>query len=298
MKKLLLLTLILCLVLPCFGCDTPDAPPADDTVFAAAVPDGVIAEFEAYRIDCIDNQFYLNFSDGNDPDYDFDYDICLSICNENIVGNWGFPSPSQLKKDFLEGTLSDNVISWIKIVFPKNEHGIIIGNLQRIYVPKPLEGWTLGVCSYSPVSLITYFNSVDADAKITGKGEQEWLLIDSDMSYRIKQHNEAFEKAMNTYQGQLDTDDTGKETLRYSNEAGSFQLVRYEIQWGKKTIRVFEEYCFESVDGKVKESEEIPTEVNIIVTEEGHDYSLQLWDLSASLTVEDIQQLVRIQLLE
>ena len=31
MKKLLLLTLILCLVLPCLGCDTPDTPPDDDS---------------------------------------------------------------------------------------------------------------------------------------------------------------------------------------------------------------------------------------------------------------------------
>ena len=154
MKKFLLSALFLLLVLTaCTTADTPapetspetqtEIPTLEETTDAdtepsETIPDGAFST-DAYTVSQVNGQYYLNFKDG------------YKASAEDIKGceqaNITFDSLADMKSKLQNGNLSGSDQIIMQAAFPKDENGILMCDLTKLYEPVLPDG-----VSYSRVS--------------------------------------------------------------------------------------------------------------------------------------------------
>ena len=100
------------------------------------IPDGSLAT-DTYTISKIDGQYYLNFADGNDAG--------TAPANPGLIqAIISYPSLSAMKQAITTNSFTESEIQIIKTVFPQDERGILVCNVNHLYEPVLPEGYTIG----------------------------------------------------------------------------------------------------------------------------------------------------------
>ncbi len=221
-----------------------------------------------YEIQQIKGQYYLCFQNPSVP----------PSSGGAQVGDLSFGSIEELIQRLKTNDFEPWEFQVIKRAFPKDENGIRILNLNRVYrpkLPKDLKAtsvtWAGGDCySYtleskdSSIELSYYFHCYDPETF---------------QRNFAREYKDFFDRSTITITDRYEVDDRNATVILYSTHAGDFQRVRYELNKNNRTYTIDECYCLRwngNSPATTPASDVIPRSVDVYVRSDDKCFHVSL----------------------
>ena len=257
MKKIIsiffVLSIVLCAVISCAETPNPITTSENSIVSTSMSTNGadipkpnIIAENSNYTLCNIGDENYLIFKDINNTIFGID----------SMYGNLRFDSLKDMKNAILNNGLTKEEMAIIYNSFPKNENGIRILDVRKLYAPVTPDGFktmqvTLSGQTYAFImqneNAVASFSYLTKDIYTTKYGEfknfADNSLITIQTTEKILERNATVEW--------------------YTTSVAKLKRIYYEINVGETKLTVEEEYVIEHQESFVKTSETVPSTVTI-----------------------------------
>ena len=238
------------------------------------IPNGSFST-DAYTVTQVSDQYYLNFLDGNDDSAESNPSLSITTVF--------FPSVASMKHAILTNSFSKAELQIIKNAFSKNENGIMICDLHRLYEPVLPEGYTLDGVTWEGAGyeLKIKGNEASAGGYIQFRSQDTW---DSVYQYEMEQLTkfEILQHESSTYDG------ASSETYVYTTGAAKLKDVYLTIPSENRSTptKVIMHYCLEHSDPEYSVSDTVPRTVEIYGEDNGQHFKVLILSPTTAPTVE------------
>lgn len=230
---------------------------------------------DAYTVTQVSDQYYLNFLDGNDDSAESNPSLSITTVF--------FPSVAAMKHAILTNSFSKAELQIIKNSFSKNENGIMICDLNRLYEPVLPEGYTLDGVTWEGAGyeLKIKGNEASGGGHIQFRSQDTW---DSVYQYEMEQLSKfnLLQQESSTYDG------ASSETYVYTTGAAKLKDVYLTIPSENRSTptKVIMHYCLEHSDPEYSVSDTVPRTVEIYGEDNGQHFKVLFLSPTTAPTVE------------
>lgn len=238
----------LCLiaVFCCSACTGREpAKTADPRVY-----DGSLLENENpadnYYLSVVSGQYYLHYPEERS-----------NIWND--LGTLSFGSLDELIDKIVNNRFEEREHNVIRTAFAKDENGILLFDLDRLFDPVPPRGWEVDEVYWNGTSYSFYVS----DARIGAADTFAYLYVLPQDAYSEtfeREYETFFDREQITVTSRTRTEDRNAEVVLYSTNSADSESIRYTLSNG---VIVDERYVLKSNTSLLKASELIPQRIHL-----------------------------------
>ncbi len=236
----------------------------------------------SYFITKDDGNYYLHFSDGNEPPEGYS-------CQRADIE---FATLAEMQDAFLNNKLSESQINVMKDAFPRDsENRILICDMNHLYqpiLPSDLvqNGVILSGESYSFPLINPNVDPASIESLNMPHGNFHYLtkdLYDRDFEY---EYEKLFERDTIHLKSTTAGEDRNSTVYDYTTNAGDLRQVRYVLTDGTKTLYIDEMYVLNMMTDALPTSDTIPHRIDVYGIDNGKYFSITLFGFTERPSVE------------
>ena len=273
MKKAIALLLLLCLTVLLVACAGREpAKTADPRVY-----DGSLLENENpadnYYLSVVSGQYYLHYTKERS-----------NILND--LGSLSFGSLDELIDKIVNNRFEEREHNVIRTAFAKDENGILLFDLDRLFDPVPPRGWEVDEVYWNGTSYSFYVS----DARIGAADTFAYLYVlprDAYSETFEREYETFFDREQITVTSRRRTGDRNAEVVLFSTSSADQKRIRYTLPNG---VIVDEQYVLKSNTPLLETSETIPQMIHLYHEGEECCFTAVIFGLTERPSVEWLSQ--------